>query len=126
MDTREIEVEYRLAHWAGIVKERSESGLTIRDYCKGLGIHENSYYYWLKKLRKAAFDGIPEIGNRTCSMTLPVFAEVKLPEQSALPPFGGVQQSHICVEAAGVRISADSEYPVGKLAELIRTVMSPC
>ena len=126
MDTREIAVEYRLAHWAGIVKERSESGLTIRDYCKDLGIHENAYYYWLKKLRKAACDGISEIGNRTCSMTSPIFAEVKLPEQSALSPFGGVQQSHICVEAAGVRISADSGYPVGKLTELIKTVMSPC
>ena len=52
MNTREIAVEYRLSHWAGIIKDRDESGLTIKEYCERLGIHENAYYYWLRKIRK--------------------------------------------------------------------------
>jgi hypothetical protein len=54
MNTRAIAAEYRLAHWAGIMRERQESGLSIRAYCERSGFHENIYYYWQRKLREAA------------------------------------------------------------------------
>ena len=54
MNTREIAEEYRLTHWAGIMRERSESGLSIKDFCKSAGFHENVYFYWQRKLREAA------------------------------------------------------------------------
>ena len=58
MDTREVAAEYRLSHWAGIIKERRESGLSVRAYCKTTGRHENTYFYWQKKLREAACNGM--------------------------------------------------------------------
>lgn len=54
MNTREIAKEYRLSHWAQIMKARSESGLSIKAFCKEAGFHENVYYYWQRKLREAA------------------------------------------------------------------------
>ena len=126
MNTREIAVEYRLSHWAELIKGRGECGLTVRAYCESLGIHENSYYYWLKKLREAACEKLAGNYSKTNSLTSPVFAEVKLPVQSAMLPFDGVAQNRICVETAGVRITADGEYPADKLAELLRTVMRSC
>jgi hypothetical protein len=54
MNTREIATEYRLAHWANVMRERKESGLSIRAFCKVSGFHENIYYYWQRKLREAA------------------------------------------------------------------------
>ena len=66
MNTRTIASEYRLQHWAGIIKESKESGLSIRTYCKNVGIHENTYFYWQKKLREAVYNEmVKEQGKRT-------------------------------------------------------------
>jgi len=54
MNTREIAKEYRLSHWAEVVRERRASGLSVKEYCKTGGFHENNYYYWQRKLREAA------------------------------------------------------------------------
>ena len=54
MNTRDIAAEYRLSHWAEIVQNRSQKGLSIRAYCAETGIHENTYFYWQRKLREAA------------------------------------------------------------------------
>ena len=131
MNTREIAEEYRLSHWAKIVKERGESGLSIKQYCENIGIHENSYYYWLKKLREAASEEfISTAGHITRESTnilalkSPVFAEVKLPK---LPPSAAsVPCNQICIEAIGIRITAGGEYPIDKLTELLRTVSRSC
>jgi transposase-like protein len=53
MNTKEITKEYRLRHWAGIMRERKESGLSVKAFCEDAGFHENIYYYWQRKLREA-------------------------------------------------------------------------
>jgi putative transposase len=59
INTRQIAAEYRLEHWAGIVRERSESGLTVKAFCESAGLHPNSYFYWQRKLRESACEGMP-------------------------------------------------------------------
>jgi len=58
MNTREIASEYRLAHWAQALRDRTDRGLSIRAYCEEIGIHENTFFYWQRKLREAACSGI--------------------------------------------------------------------
>ena len=53
-NTREIASEYRMNHRAGIMRERAESGLSIRAYCAREGMHVNRYHYWQRRLRAAA------------------------------------------------------------------------
>jgi hypothetical protein len=53
MTTKAVSTTHRLSHWAGIMRERKDSGLSIRAYCKRAGYHENNYYYWQRKLREA-------------------------------------------------------------------------
>jgi putative transposase len=36
------------------MRERNESGKSIKEYCASIGIHQNVYYYWQRKLREAA------------------------------------------------------------------------
>ena len=43
MNTKDIAAEYRLSHWAQVVQDRVEKGISIRLYCKEAGIHENTY-----------------------------------------------------------------------------------
>lgn len=54
MNTREIAKEYRLGHWAQVLQQRTQSRLSIKAYCEREGIHENTYFYWQRKLRETA------------------------------------------------------------------------
>ncbi len=58
MNTRDIATEYRLTHWAQVMQDRTDRGLLIRAYCKEAGIHENTYFYWQRKLREAVCSGM--------------------------------------------------------------------
>ena len=121
MNTKEVAAEYRLAHWAGIMNERKERGLSVKAYCVEAGIHENTYFYWQRKLREASCGDL--LG--TTSLVPSGFTEVKLAVQRALPTPEGMQ-NQVSIEASGIRITAGSEYPDGKLAALLREVMQQC
>lgn len=87
------------------------------------GIHPNVYYYWQRKLRETACRQIAEIqtSERQRESLTPCFAEVCLeaaPARAALP--GNVLTGRLCVEFAGLQITADGDYPAAKLAELVR------
>jgi putative transposase len=58
ISTRENTAGYRSEHWAGIIRERSESGLTVKAFCESAGLHPNSYFYWQRKLRESALEGM--------------------------------------------------------------------
>ena len=126
MNTREIAKEVRLSHWASIIRERQESGLSVKAYCERAGFHSNSYFYWQKKLRETACDVLIRTQDRTMSMAQPVFAELKIPTQPASLSKCGNLANQICIETAGMRLTADGEYPIDKLAELLRVVSREC
>jgi transposase-like protein len=48
---REETAAIRLASWKQVFKERAESGLTIDEFCKKIGVSRNAYFYWQKKAR---------------------------------------------------------------------------
>jgi putative transposase len=54
MEAKKMTTEYRMAYWRKKTKEREESGQSIKEYCLATGIHENTYFYWQRKLREAA------------------------------------------------------------------------
>lgn len=54
MDTRRVAQELRLQHWANLMREAKNSGLSNRRWCRENGIQEKTYYYWQRKLREAA------------------------------------------------------------------------
>ena len=50
----EVKQEYQLQEWSGMLRERKESGLSVKAWCQDRGISEHCYYYRLRKLRQAA------------------------------------------------------------------------
>ncbi|MDD2504171.1 MAG: IS66 family insertion sequence element accessory protein TnpB [Clostridia bacterium] len=54
MDTRKVAAEYRLSQWVHVIQEQKCSGQKIKDFCQEKGISQNAYFYWQRKLRKAA------------------------------------------------------------------------
>ena len=126
MNTREIATEYRLAHLAGIMRERNESGLSVKAFCAKAGLHENNYFYWQRKLREAACSHLAKVEEDTANVALTGFTEVKLASQTVIPSSPATHESQISIEASGIRITADREYPISKLVELLREVTRPC
>ena len=58
----EIRKQVRLSQWNEMVREREDSGLSIREFCAGKSISPKTYYYRLRKLREAAIEtSAPEI-----------------------------------------------------------------
>lgn len=110
MNTRNITAECRLAHWAQVMHDRADKGLSIRAYCAETGIHENTYFYWQQKLRKAV-SAIPE-------KTLPV------PKGwTALCTDAEQQEAEsLIVEAGGCKIIVRSGTDVELLTKVCRAL----
>ena len=49
-------VQVRMNNWASLIKARQSSGQTVKEWCADNDVSINAYYYWLRKLRKAAID----------------------------------------------------------------------
>ncbi len=112
INTREIASEYRLSHWARIMEERVQSGMTVKAYCEQTGICGNTYYYWQRRLREASCEQLMKSSN------LPVFREVRI-EEPAAPPEPCPQ---LRISIGGIHMTADKTYPTEKLAELLRNL----
>ena len=54
MNISEVKQEYRLEEWSGMLQQRKESGLSVKEWCREQGLAEYTYYYRLRKLRQAA------------------------------------------------------------------------
>lgn len=50
---RETTQRIRLNQWAGMIRERQNSGMSVRKWCKENGINEKAYYYRQRKVREA-------------------------------------------------------------------------
>ena len=120
MNTNEIAVEYRLAHWAQIMRERQESGLSIKQYCKNAGFHPNIYFYWQRKLREAACRELVPAGQETRQLPdVPrgwmacVKAETKAP-------------SPLTIEIGQYRVLIESNADAEQLAKVCRVLAAIC
>ncbi len=49
-------VQVRMNNWASLIKARQSSGQTVKEWCADNDVSINAYYYWLRKLRKAAIE----------------------------------------------------------------------
>ena len=57
----QVRNEYRRQQWTQIIQDCQSSGMSNKEYCRQHGISEKSYSYWLRKLRSAVAEGMPQI-----------------------------------------------------------------
>ena len=50
----EVKVQFNKEKWFNLIKERQNSGLTIKKWCNQNNIREHTYYYWLRRIRMSA------------------------------------------------------------------------
>lgn len=122
MTTKEMSYQYRLARWTELTKERAELGMSIRAYCAMKGFAENTYFYWQRKLRKAA---CTQIETEDATLSVPGFTQVALVPASEAPAAEN-HAGHLQVQVGGIHLTVDSSYPSEKLAALLRELSESC
>jgi hypothetical protein len=127
MDSRKIASEYRLAHWASVMRDRQDSGQSIRAYCESIGLHENVYYYWQRKLREMACEQLIQMQpTNEATPNATNFAQVQIVEKTPTPEALPIcYTGQLTIKAGAVEIIADNTYPAEKLAILIRELSQP-
>ena len=90
-----------------------------------MGMHENKYYYWQRRLREAAISQIEGKKEAPGNMIVPQgFTEVKIADASGQEASGD-EIGEIRIETGGVKITAGSAYPISKLAMIVRELTQP-
>ena len=54
MNLSEATQSYRQEDRMRLIQEQRQSGLTVKVWCERNNISENSYYYWLREIKKSA------------------------------------------------------------------------
>lgn len=83
MDVKEATHEYRMRQWMQIIAACHQSSKTVKNFCEQQGINVKSYYYWQRKLRESASNGLfacQQTDKKAIVVTEPVFAELNLSE----------------------------------------------
>ncbi len=121
MNTREIAAEYRLSHWAGIMRERQESGLSIKQFCKNAGYHESVYYYWQRRLREAACQELIPAAQAERRMA-------RAPEGwvSCIKPEISASQPTLAIEIGPYRVVVGNDIEPEHLVKVCRALASIC
>lgn len=73
---------HKMELWMNRVRECKASKQTVAKWCASNGINSKTYYYWMRKLKKEAFDSLPINQNpgTTSFCTDSSFAEIPIPE----------------------------------------------
>jgi len=86
INTRKIAAEYRLSHWAQIMRERTQNGLSIRTFCAQAGISENTYFYWQRRVREAACQELLITESDKAAYQEPLIAEPQTKQLKVIKP----------------------------------------
>ena len=104
----------RMNEWKQLIHERQQSGQSVRTWCLQNGIRENSYYYWLRIIRKEALFEAENRGGALVRIEPEKLAvETVSPQSSA----GG-----IVIRANGVEAEFPSDTDIGMLAVFVKAL----
>lgn len=121
MNTKQIAKEYRLSHWAGILRERKESGLNIKAFCERVGFHPNIYFYWQRKLCEAVREKLQPGVNARSDEALVSQGWVVCEKTESRP-----KESGISIEIGKCRVKVGGEVSSEQLEAVCRVLMSLC
>lgn len=92
----DLKHEVTAQRWAALIKERMDSGMTIKEWCQERNIKESQYYYWLRTLRRDEADAAEQDSEAAPFVELPVICR----EQEFQPgkPAGIIRKGNVCIE----------------------------
>jgi len=125
INTREIAKELRLSHWARIIREQQESGLSKQAFCKQIGVCHNTYFYWQRKLREAACEGLMNAAQpETVAANIPTMPHGWVICEPALD--SAPKEKPLPIEIGGCRVLASADTDPELLAQVCKVLVSLC
>ena len=82
--------------WAALIKERMDSGMTVKEWCQERNIKESQYYYWLRNLRQDEAYTAERNAQATPFVELPVICQE--PEVPSGRPAAIIRKGDIAIE----------------------------
>ena len=125
--------QVRAEHWAKIMNECINSGMSKTAWCRANGISEKQFFYWQRILRREAFRELPE--SHHCPLTVRpdqelvpatqrtvAFTEIKLPSspQNTAPVFRPdlvIRKGDLVLEICEFRIRTRSFHGSGGILD---------
>ena len=123
INTRQIATEFRLSHWAGIMRQQQESGLSKNMFCEQNSIAKNVFYYWQRKIREAMCQ---ELLNNSQPKPVEV-DDSEIPTGWAVCEPAPIDTAKtLPIEINGCRILASADTDAELLAKTCKVLMSLC
>ena len=126
MDTRKIAMQYRFSYWAQFIRERKESGLSVEAFCEKAGVHQNTYYYWQRRVREAACHELAVQEQSKGKTIVPSGWALCEGANRKDEPSISSTSSVITVEIGSFKVSVDENFNPDLLTKVCRTLVSVC
>lgn len=78
MSPKEAKRQLSLSQWSDTIKDRNNSGLTVKEYCELNGVSRNAYYYWQRIIRQDLLD--------QAAVTQTSIVEIGIPDKPTAQP----------------------------------------
>ena len=65
--------DQKLQLWISRIQECRSSGITVEAWCKQQGFSSKNYYYWMRKIKREAFEALPAERKPTAKMQSVVY-----------------------------------------------------
>lgn len=119
--------EVRKQYWKNIINQclQRPEGMTVKQWLDENSICEQTYYHWLKRIRKETYELATNSSNAACVKTMRgevAFAEVTLPAVKLVAPDGNGFRPDITIQTRSVLIGVSntvSDSLLNKLLEVI-------
>ena len=113
--------EHKINLWTERIRSCRGSGIPAAKWCEENGINIKTYYYWMRKIKREAFDTIsseqvPAIRNNS----LPVFSKVELVGGNNTEP------AMITISINGVNIDINNGASETLIQNTLRAVRTIC
>jgi putative transposase len=118
----------RRSNWLGIIKQCQErpEGISVRQWLADNSIREKSYYYWLRKFRKEAYEEMQAPPSET-QQTEITFAELPVPPKmltDLIVPdeIQGAVHPAAVIRTGGITIEVSNDISEALLTTILREV----
>lgn len=118
--------EVRLANWKSIIEQcqQRREGQTAKQWMMDHDISEKSYYYWLRKIRKEAYEQMSSINLPATSQEGTVtFAELPVQPQGASESFGQSFQADAIIRTGKLTIGLSNTVSPELLKQMLEAVI---
>ena len=114
--------EVRALSWAATIEQcqARPKGQSAKQWLKANGISEKQYYYWLRKLRKQAYEQSLAINSPApLEKCTPEVAFAEIPSDGLLP---SEPVTAVTVKTRKLTLDISSAVPVATIVELVKAV----